>query len=143
MTQGCRSPIRRQSTTLSSVRPHRVPGAQADQAMTPGSSTRPVGHRPYTRWITQADGRMEPRKRKTAPHGAVGSTLLPVDGVWTAYTQPPRPHKLGHSVARVIAYIDGFNLYYGLHTKYRRRYLWLDLEHLVQRMRRNDEIVAI
>ncbi len=28
---------------------------------------------------------------------------------------------------RVIAYIDGFNLYYGLRAKYARRYLWLDL----------------
>ena len=46
-------------------------------------------------------------------------------------------------MARVIAYIDGFNLYYGLRAKYRRRYLWLDLEHLIQRLRRNDEIVAI
>lgn len=46
-------------------------------------------------------------------------------------------------MARVIAYIDGFNLYYGLRAKYRRRYLWLDLERLVQRLRHNDEIVAI
>jgi uncharacterized LabA/DUF88 family protein len=46
-------------------------------------------------------------------------------------------------VARVIAYIDGFNLYHGLRGKYGRRYLWLDLERLVQRLRRNDEVVAI
>jgi hypothetical protein len=26
----------------------------------------------------------------------------------------------------VIAYIDGFNLYNGLKSKYRHRYLWLD-----------------
>jgi uncharacterized LabA/DUF88 family protein len=32
---------------------------------------------------------------------------------------------------RVIAYIDGFNLYYGLRARYRRRYHWLDLERLV------------
>jgi hypothetical protein len=46
-------------------------------------------------------------------------------------------------VATVIAYVDGFNLYHGLHDKYRRRYLWLDLEHLVQRLRPNDHIVAV
>jgi hypothetical protein len=46
-------------------------------------------------------------------------------------------------VATVIAYVDGFNLYHGLHDKYRRRYLWLDLAHLVQRLRPEDHIVAV
>lgn len=32
----------------------------------------------------------------------------------------------------VIAYIDGFNLYNGLKDRYRRRYLWLDLEALCE-----------
>jgi hypothetical protein len=43
----------------------------------------------------------------------------------------------------VIAYIDGFNLYHGLHDKYGRRYLWLDLQHLVQRVRPRDQILAV
>jgi len=46
-------------------------------------------------------------------------------------------------VATVIAYVDGFNLYYGLHAKYRRRYLWLDLEHLTHRIRPRDRIIAV
>jgi uncharacterized LabA/DUF88 family protein len=46
-------------------------------------------------------------------------------------------------VATVIAYVDGFNLYHGLHDRYRRRYLWLDLERLVQRLRPNDRIEAV
>ena len=46
-------------------------------------------------------------------------------------------------MAAVIAYVDGFNLYHGLHDKYRRRYLWLDLGHLVQRLRPSDHIVAV
>jgi hypothetical protein len=46
-------------------------------------------------------------------------------------------------MASVIAYVDGFNLYHGLHDKYRRRYLWLDLGHLVQRLRPSDHIVAV
>jgi NYN domain-containing protein len=46
-------------------------------------------------------------------------------------------------VASVIAYVDGFNLYHGLHAKYQRRYLWLDLEHLVQRLRPKDHVVAV
>jgi uncharacterized LabA/DUF88 family protein len=31
----------------------------------------------------------------------------------------------------VVAYIDGFNLYYGLRSKGWRRYLWLDLNQLI------------
>jgi uncharacterized LabA/DUF88 family protein len=31
---------------------------------------------------------------------------------------------------RVRVYIDGFNLYYGMHTAFGRRYLWLDVEAL-------------
>jgi uncharacterized LabA/DUF88 family protein len=33
-------------------------------------------------------------------------------------------------VVRVAAYIDGFNLYFGLKTRHGRRYLWLDLQAL-------------
>ena len=35
---------------------------------------------------------------------------------------------------RVIAYIDGFNLYYGLKTKGWRRYYWLNLKLLVENL---------
>jgi hypothetical protein len=45
-------------------------------------------------------------------------------------------------VATVIAYVGGFKLYHGLRDKYRRRYLWLDLEHLV-RLRPQDRIIAV
>jgi uncharacterized LabA/DUF88 family protein len=33
---------------------------------------------------------------------------------------------------RVVAYIDGFNLYYGLKADHGRKYLWLDLEALAE-----------
>jgi uncharacterized LabA/DUF88 family protein len=46
-------------------------------------------------------------------------------------------------MATVIAYVDGFNLYHGLHDKYHRRYLWLDLERLAQRIRPRDQLVAV
>jgi len=46
-------------------------------------------------------------------------------------------------LATVIAYVDGFNLYHGLHDKYQRRYLWLDLLRLVQRIRPHDHILAV
>jgi uncharacterized LabA/DUF88 family protein len=46
-------------------------------------------------------------------------------------------------MANIIAYVDGFNLYYGLHEKYDHRYLWLDLEELVRRLRPRDNIVSV
>jgi len=46
-------------------------------------------------------------------------------------------------LATVIAYIDGFNLYHGLRAKYQHRYLWLDLQRLVQRIRPADDILAV
>ena len=33
-------------------------------------------------------------------------------------------------VKRVRVYVDGFNLYYGMHTAFGRQYVWLDLEAL-------------
>ena len=47
-------------------------------------------------------------------------------------------------VQRVAAYIDGFNLYYGLRSKGWRRYYWLDLRRLMQRLLRpNQQLVAV
>jgi uncharacterized LabA/DUF88 family protein len=37
-------------------------------------------------------------------------------------------------VERVIAYIDGYNLYYGLRSKHWRRYYWLNLQQMVSRL---------
>ncbi|MCO5294727.1 MAG: hypothetical protein M9882_07470 [Homoserinimonas sp.] len=28
---------------------------------------------------------------------------------------------------RLIVYVDGFNLYHGMHQRFQRRYLWLDV----------------
>jgi hypothetical protein len=46
-------------------------------------------------------------------------------------------------LATVIACVDGFNLYHGLRAKYQHRYLWLDLERLVRRIRPADDILAV
>ncbi|WP_322747558.1 MULTISPECIES: NYN domain-containing protein [unclassified Frankia] len=40
---------------------------------------------------------------------------------------------------RVGLYVDGFNLYHGLHSKYGRKYLWLDLEALGAALIRPDQ----
>ena len=45
---------------------------------------------------------------------------------------------------RVIAYIDGFNLYFGMREVYQRKYLWLDIEKLVSMLTlRGDELLAV
>jgi uncharacterized LabA/DUF88 family protein len=46
-------------------------------------------------------------------------------------------------MATVIAYVDGFNLYNGLHDRFGRRYHWLDLEALVTRLRPHDTLLGI
>ncbi len=46
-------------------------------------------------------------------------------------------------MAGVAAYVDGFNLYYGLKAKYRRRYLWLDVVELVRQLRPADQVVIV
>lgn len=43
---------------------------------------------------------------------------------------------------RVIAYIDGFNLYYGLRAAGWRRYYWLDLRRLAENLLRHGQTLA-
>lgn len=40
---------------------------------------------------------------------------------------------------RVVAYIDGFNLYFGLKSKDWRRYYWLDLQKMVQNLLKSNQ----
>jgi uncharacterized LabA/DUF88 family protein len=42
-------------------------------------------------------------------------------------------------LVRVVAYVDGFNLYHGLKAKHGRRYLWLDLEALATSLLKPDQ----
>lgn len=58
--------------------------------------------------------------------GAVRPTDQPLAGYADEGSGLP-PEK---QVERVAVYVDGFNLYYGLHEKLGRRYLWLDLRAL-------------
>ena len=46
-------------------------------------------------------------------------------------------------MADIAAYIDGFNLYYGMRGKYGRRHLWLDVVRLVENLRPKDDIVVV
>lgn len=44
--------------------------------------------------------------------------------------------KGGRAVNRVNAYVDGFNLYFGLKAKFARKQLWLDLQSLISALLR-------
>jgi uncharacterized LabA/DUF88 family protein len=46
-------------------------------------------------------------------------------------------------VSQLIVYVDGFNLYHGIHEKWGRRYLWLDLVALARLLRPRDHLVAV
>jgi hypothetical protein len=43
----------------------------------------------------------------------------------------------------VAAYIDGFNLYYGMKARHRRKYMWLDVVQFVRELRPNDHIQVV
>ena len=43
---------------------------------------------------------------------------------------------------KVNFYYDGFNLYFGLRSKYDRKYLWLDLNHLSNLMLKNGQQIS-
>lgn len=47
--------------------------------------------------------------------------------------------KSSQSANRVIAYVDGFNLYFGLKAKGWRRYYWLDLPKLAENLLRAEQ----
>jgi uncharacterized LabA/DUF88 family protein len=47
------------------------------------------------------------------------------------------------SKSRVIAYIDGFNLYWGMKEAYRRKYLWLDLQAMVESLLRPEQQLVV
>ena len=42
-------------------------------------------------------------------------------------------------MTRVIAYVDGFNLYFGLRSKGWRKYYWLNLVQLTERLLKQDQ----
>jgi hypothetical protein len=44
-----------------------------------------------------------------------------------------------NNMERVVAYIDGFNLYFGLKQKGWKRYYWPNIQAMVQRLLSNDQ----
>jgi uncharacterized LabA/DUF88 family protein len=68
---------------------------------------------------------------ETAPFpGPSGQGCSPWRGVLLAYPMRTQRSPERGLVVRVAAYVDGFNLYFGLKAKHGRKYLWLDLQAL-------------
>jgi len=44
---------------------------------------------------------------------------------------------------RTVAYVDGFNLYFGLREKKFKRYYWLDVESLVRNLLRDNQVLVL
>jgi uncharacterized LabA/DUF88 family protein len=93
---------------------------------------------------------MDAPDNTTAPEhrGRQAEEMNPSAGYIRAYpdtgsTAKPARQRRGNAATRVIAYVDGFNLYHGLRARFQHRYLWLDLVGLVRRLRPRDTIVAV
>ncbi|HEX9339003.1 MAG TPA: NYN domain-containing protein [Pseudonocardiaceae bacterium] len=46
-------------------------------------------------------------------------------------------------MGQAVIYVDGWNLYHGIKSRYGRTYLWLDLDSLAARMRQPDTILKV
>lgn len=46
-------------------------------------------------------------------------------------------------MTRVAVYVDGFNLYFGLRSRYARKYLWLDLQSLAASLLRQGQTLEL
>ena len=46
-------------------------------------------------------------------------------------------------MATVAAYVDGFNLYYGMKSRYGRKYMWLDVVELVRHLRSDEDVEVV
>jgi len=53
------------------------------------------------------------------------------------------PRREDSTVNRVIAYVDGFNLYYGLRSKHWRWFYWLNIQSMVQRLLKPDQTLTV
>jgi uncharacterized LabA/DUF88 family protein len=66
--------------------------------------------------------------------GAVGPTDKPSAGYGDEDSSSSATHQVPSAPLRVSMYVDGFNLYHGMHSRFQRRYLWLDLQALATKL---------
>ena len=86
------------------------------------------------------------KKRNAPPEWSVNPKMLSLGGLSLLYEKSPGSckHKVNFSPERVITYIDGFNLYFGLRAKGWRRYYWLDVHLLAQNLlKSHQELMAV
>lgn len=76
-------------------------------------------------------------KRNGPREGAVEPLDKPTAGYATDSSPSPSPRQL--AVKRVAVFVDGFNLYYGLHEHSGRKHLWLDLHALASSLLKADQ----
>lgn len=78
----------------------------------------------------------------TKINGPQEGAVEPADKPLTGLDSDNSSALAGAQAERVRVYVDGFNLYYGLHDKYDRRYLWLDLRALATRYLRDGQVLT-
>ena len=88
--------------------------------------------------MKQSDDSLHPKRKRPAEAGRQTGDAI-TGGA--SQTDPSKPHlsQVKNPVfspvsQRVIAYIDGFNLYFGMKSKGWKRYYWLDLPALCQQL---------
>lgn len=78
--------------------------------------------------------------RRAIPAGRTGIVCVNCNSLLRTYADGAGSEN---PVVNVAAYVDGFNLYYGMKSKFGRRYLWLDLVKLVQTLRPDDNVITV
>ncbi|GGF15540.1 hypothetical protein GCM10011399_06670 [Subtercola lobariae] len=66
--------------------------------------------------------------------------------MWIDTSTPPRGPLIDWDCelpSKAIAYVDGFNLYNGIHDAFQHRYLWLDLVKLLENLRPANDLVTV
>lgn len=79
----------------------------------------------------------EDENRNGPREGAVEPMDKPSAGYATDGSATPSPRQL--ATKRVAVFVDGFNLYYGLHEHSGRKHLWLDLNGLSTSLLKPDQ----
>ncbi|WP_112237137.1 NYN domain-containing protein [Kribbella monticola] len=78
-------------------------------------------------------------KRNGLPKEAVEPMDQPSAGYTSDDSRSATPSQVAKRPRRTMVYIDGFNLYYGMREKFGRKYHWLDLMKLSQRLLKDDQ----
>lgn len=76
-------------------------------------------------------------KRNGPREGAVEPLDKPTAGYVADGSRTPSPRQL--ATKRVSVFVDGFNLYHGLHDNTGRKHLWLDLQALTTSLLKPDQ----